>query len=102
MMFVAAVFTLLYLPAAAAVTQDVVHPGLWAVSYSICVVVQNLLGSSTGPLAVGAISDKWGLNTAMMSVPAASLFAGVLFLVATLFYRRDLAKVDKVAVEMEQ
>jgi MFS family permease len=100
-MFVAAVSTLLYLPAAAAVTQDVVHPGLWAVSYSICVVVQNLLGSSTGPLAVGAISDKWGLNTAMMSVPAASLFAGVLFLLATLFYRRDLAKVDKVAVEME-
>jgi len=101
-MFVAAISTLLYLPAAAAVTQDVVHPGLWAVSYSICVVVQNLLGSSTGPLVVGAISDKWGLNTAMMSVPAASVFAGVLFLLATVFYRRDLAKVDKVAVEMEE
>ena len=100
-MFVAAVSTLLYLPAAAAVTQDVVHPGLWAVSYSICVVVQNLLGSSTGPLVVGAVSDKWGLNTAMMSVPAASLLAGILFLLATVFYRRDLAKVDKVKVEME-
>jgi len=101
-MFLAAVSTLLYLAPAAAVTQDVVHPGLWAVSYSLCVVIQNLLGSSTGPLVVGAISDKWGLNTAMMSVPAASVFAGVLFLAAAFFYRRDLGKVDKVHVEMER
>ena len=100
-MMLAAVSTLLYLAAAAAVTQDVVHPGLWAVSYSLCVVIQNLLGSSTAPIVVGAISDRWGLSTAMMSVPAASAFAGVLFLLAAIFYRKDLSKVDKVKVEME-
>ncbi len=100
-MMLAAVTTLLYLSGASALTQDVVHPGLWAVSYAICVIVQNLVGSSTGPIVVGAISDKFGLSAAMLVVPIASLLAGVLFLVAAAFYRRDLEKVDKVAVEME-
>ena len=74
-MMIAAVTTLLYLSGASALTQDVVHPGLWAVSYAICVIVQNLLGSSTGPIVVGAISDKFGLSTAMLLVPIASLAA---------------------------
>jgi len=100
-MMLAAVSTLLYLAGAAAATQDVVHPGLWAVSYSLCVVIQNLLGSSTGPIIVGALSDKYGLSAAMMTVPAASVLAGMLFLLATIWYRRDLEKVDKVKVEME-
>ena len=101
MMMLAAVCTLLYLSGASAVTQDVVHPGLWAISYAICVIVQNLLGSSTGPIAVGAISDRFGLSAAMLAVPIASILAAVLFLLAALFYRRDLEKVDKVVVEME-
>jgi hypothetical protein len=99
---IAAMCTLLYLSGASAVTQDVVHPGLWAISYAICVIVQNLLGSSTGPIVVGAISDKYGLPIAMLLVPLASIVAGVLFLLSALFYRRDLAKVDKVVVEMER
>jgi hypothetical protein len=101
-MMIAAVSTLLYLSGASAVTQDVVHPGLWAISYAVCVIVQNLLGSSTGPIVVGAISDRYGLGTAMLIVPAASLLAGVLFLLAAMYYRRDLEKVDKVVVEMEK
>ena len=100
-MMIAAMCTLLYLSGASAVTQDVVHPGLWAISYAICVIVQNLLGSSTGPIAVGAISDRYGLSAAMLAVPIASVLAGVLFLLAAAFYRKDLDKVDKVAVEME-
>jgi len=100
-MILAAISTLLYLSGASAVTQDVVHPGLWAISYAICVIVQNLLGSSTGPIVVGAISDRVGLPTAMLLVPLASVFAGVLFLAGSAFYRRDLEKVDKVTVEME-
>ena len=52
-MMIAAMCTLLYLSGASAVTQDVVHPGLWAISYAICVIVQNALGSSTGPICRG-------------------------------------------------
>jgi len=100
-MMVGAIATVCYLSAASAVTQDVVHPGLWAVSYSVCVIVQNALGSSMGPLVLGAISDAYGLNVAMLLAPLTSVFAGLLFLAAAAYYRRDLAKVDKVKVEME-
>jgi MFS family permease len=100
LMMLGAILTVCYLSAAAAVTQDVVHPGLWAVSFSICVIVQNALGSTVGPVAVGRISDAYGLPTAMLLVPITSIIAGVLFLSAAAFYRRDLEKVDKVKVEM--
>jgi MFS family permease len=101
-MIIAAMSTLLYLSGASAVTQDVVHPGLWAISYAICVIVQNGLGSANGTWVTGWISDRLGLPTAMLIVPAASAIAGILFLLASRFYPRDLAKVDKVVVEMER
>jgi MFS family permease len=100
-MMAGAIATVCYLSAASAVTQDVVHPGLWAVSYGICVIVQNLFGSSMGPIVLGAISDAYGLRVAMLLAPLTAVFAGSLFLAAAAFYRRDLAKVDKVEVEME-
>ena len=46
---------------AIAVTQDLVHPGLRAVSYGLCVVTQNLLGSALGPIVTGAFSDQYGI-----------------------------------------
>jgi len=100
-MMLAAIATVLYLSGAAAITQDVVHPGLWAVSYSICVIVQNLLGSSLGPIVLGSISDARGLKLAMLLAPVTSVVAGVLFLAASIFYKRDLEKVAKVKVEFE-
>ena len=100
-MMAGATATVCYLSAASAVTQDVVHPGTWAISYSICVIVQNLLGSSTGPFVLGRISDAYGLNVAMLLAPLTAVFAGILFLAAAAFYKRDLAKVDKVKVEID-
>ena len=76
--------TVAYVSAASAVTQDVVHPGPWAVSCSICVVVQNLLGSSIRPIFVGALSDRYQLSAALLAVPAFSAFGGVLFLLRRL------------------
>jgi MFS family permease len=99
-LLLAGLLAVAYISAASAVTQDVVHPGLWAISYSICVIVQNLLGSSLGPIYVGALSDRFGLATAMLTVPAFSALGGVLFLVGAVFYGRDLAKVEKVPVEV--
>ncbi len=99
-MMLGAIVTVCYLSAAYAVTQDVIHPGLWAVSVSLSVIVQNLLGSSLGPLVVGAVSDRYGLPVAMLLAPLTAVLAGALFLAAAAFYRRDLAKVDKVKVEM--
>lgn len=90
-----------FVPAAAAVTQDVVHPGLRAISYALCVIVQNLLGSSLGPIVVGSISDGYNIQTALSILPIFLLVASALFFVASLFYERDLDKVEKVVLEVE-
>jgi predicted MFS family arabinose efflux permease len=100
-LMVCATIAAFYISGAAALTQDVVHPGLWAISWSICVIVQNLVGSSLGPILVGALSDRYGLRLAMLVVPASSCVAGLLFLTASRFYERDLRKVAKVQVELE-
>ena len=91
-----------YLPGAASVTQDVVHPGLRAVSYSLSVITQNLLGSSLGPLAIGALSDRFGLQTALLVLPVSTAAAGLLFLVGSLFHNRDLDKIDQVELSFER
>jgi len=88
-------------PAAIAVTQDVVHPGLRATSYSFCVISQNLFGSSLGPLFVGAVSDRYGIHAALTLVPFFSILAGFIFFLASFFYEKDLAKVEKIALSIE-
>jgi MFS family permease len=88
-------------PAAIAVTQDVVHPGLRATSYSFCVITQNLLGSSLGPLFVGIVSDMYDITTAMMIVPLSSIVASILFFIASFYYERDINRVEKVELSVE-
>lgn len=88
-------------PAAIAVTQDVVHPGLRATSYSFCVICQNLLGSSLGPLFVGLISDHYGIHEALTIVSFFAILAAALFWAGSFFYEADLAKVEKVPLTAE-
>jgi len=91
----AGVFAVAFVPAAVAVTQDVVHPGLRATSLSVNVIVQHLLGSALGPLFIGALSDRYGLETAMTWLPAFALLGGLLFLAGSRFYTGDLAAVEQ-------
>ena len=86
---------------AIAVTQDVVHPGLRAISYSICVICQNLLGSSLGPIFTGMISDRYTISTALTVVSFFPLLGGALFYLGSFFYEKDLAKVEKIPVRLE-
>ncbi len=87
---------------AIAVTQDVVHPGLRAISYALCVVVQNLLGSSLGPLVTGALSDRYGIAPALKMACSMALISFLLFYIGSRFYQRDLAKVERVALAPEK
>jgi len=96
------VWAIAYLSSAIAVTQDVVHPGLRATSYSLCVIVQNLLGSSLGPLFVGAMSDKYDIKTALTIASLSPLVSGVLFFLGSFYYEKDLAKVEKIAIKIEE
>ena len=72
---------IMFVPPGVAVTQDVVHPGLRATSLSINIVIQHMLGSSLGPLFVGAVSDRYGLSCGLRMLPFFALIAGVLFFV---------------------
>ena len=87
---------------AIAVTQDVVHPGVRAISYSICVVAQNLLGSSLGPVFTGFLSDRFDIRTALTVVSFSPILAGIFFYIGSRFYEKDLAKVEKIAVCLEE
>ena len=58
-----------FVAAAITATQETVHAGLRAISYSVCVVVQNILGASLGPIVIGAFSDAYGIKVAMTILP---------------------------------
>ena len=82
-----------------AVTQDVVHPGLSAISYSLAQFFMMLLGYSLSPIFIGFISDRYDLLTAFKFLPLFALFGGAAFFVGSFFYVRDLHKVEKVRLE---
>jgi MFS family permease len=89
-----------FIAATGAVTQDVVHPGLRAMSYAIAVVIQNLLGASLGPVVMGAISDATNIQTAFAFLPIALLIASALFFAGSFYYEKDLHKVENVKLEI--
>ena len=94
-------FIIMFSPGAIAVTQDVVHPGLRSTSLSINIVFQHLLGSALGPLVVGALSDIYGLDKALLFLPATLVLAAILFFTGSFFYKRDAESVEKMAIVFE-
>ncbi|OIP94054.1 MAG: hypothetical protein AUK26_00715 [Syntrophaceae bacterium CG2_30_58_14] len=98
----AGIASIAWASSAIAVTQDVVHPGLRAVSYALCVITQNLLGSALGPIVTGAFSDRYGILTALKIASAMALISFVLFYLGARYYARDLDKVEKVALTAEE
>ncbi|PKN53497.1 MAG: hypothetical protein CVU55_02420 [Deltaproteobacteria bacterium HGW-Deltaproteobacteria-13] len=91
-----------FAPAAITVTQEVIHPGLRAISYSICVVVQNLLGASMAPIVIGRISDLYGIQAAMSILPVFLMASAIMFFAGAYFYKKDMSKVEKVTLEWEK
>lgn len=90
-----------YIAPAASATQDLVHPGLRAFSYGMCVIVQHLCGDAWSPWLVGALSDRIGLSRALLTLPALAVLAFSCFWGASRFYNRDLEKVERVELEAE-
>jgi predicted MFS family arabinose efflux permease len=75
--------------AAGAVIVDVIHPGLRATAMATIVLGNNLLGFAPGPVPIGAISDAFGLQTAMAIAPVACLLAAACFVIGSRSYERD-------------
>ena len=90
-----------FVAAAITATQETVHAGLRAISYSVCVVVQNILGASLGPIVIGAFSDAYGIKVAMTILPVFLVVSALLFFAGSFFYEKDLKKVEKITLECE-
>lgn len=95
-LLVMGVFIMLFISGAVSVTQDVIHPGLRAMSYAVAVVVQNLLGSSMAPIVVGKIYDISDIKTAFQFLPLVLLLGALLFYLGSRKYDSDMDKVQKV------
>jgi MFS family permease len=101
MLLIMGVLASMFAPAAIIVTQEVIHPGLRAISYSVCVVFQNLFGASMAPIVIGALSDAYGIKMAMSILPVFLLVSALLFFAGSFSYKKDLDKVEKIALECE-
>jgi MFS family permease len=99
-LFLFGVIIMTFIAGAAAVTQDVIHPGLRATSYAIAVAVQNLLGSFTAPIILGKVSDLYDIKTAMAILPFVLLAGALLFYIGSRYYLQDMSKVPPVQLEV--
>ncbi len=90
----------MFISSAAAVTQDVIHAGLRAISYAIAVVIQNLLGASMAPIVIGTIYDNKGIESAFSMLPFVLIIAAVLFYLGSRYYANDIKKVPKINLEV--
>jgi MFS family permease len=84
-----------------AVTQDVVHPGLRAFSYSLAQFFMMALGYTLSPIFVGAISDRYDLLTAFQFLPLFALLGAIAFFIGSFYYVKDLHKVERVVLKEE-
>jgi len=101
MLLLMGVLASMFAPAAIIVTQEVIHPGLRAISYSVCVVFQNLFGASMAPIVIGGLSDAYGIKVAMSILPVFLLASALLFYAGSFSYMMDLDKLEKIALECE-
>lgn len=102
LLFIFGVLIMTFIAGAGAVTQDVIHPGLRAMSYAIAVLVQNLLGSFTAPIVLGKISDLSNIKIAMSILPFVLIIGSLLFYIGSRYYLKDLAKVPPVQLEVAE
>ena len=100
-LLIVGIFSGAFAPAAITATQEVIHPGLRATSFAVCVIVQNLLGAAMAPIVLGVISDAYGIKAALSVLPLFLVFSAVIFFAGSFFYARDLDKVEKIALEYE-
>jgi MFS family permease len=76
----------------AAIVMNVVHPGFRATGASILGLLQNLIGLAMGPLVAGALSDAFGLQTALAVTPLFGIAAAWLLVVGSRTYQRDVER----------
>jgi len=78
---------------ASAVVINVIHPSVRATGSSVLSLFQNLFGLAAGPLIAGALSDRFGLDSALIAMPLFCVAAAGFFLLAARTYEADVQRV---------
>ena len=89
-------------PACMAITQEVVHPGVRAMSYGVGLLFQHMLGSAPGPMVTGALSDKFGLPVALTFAGGVGIIAAAALFIGSFYYKKDRDSVGLVTIRPEE
>jgi MFS transporter, Spinster family, sphingosine-1-phosphate transporter len=101
LLILAGVFLTAFVSPAYSALSELVHPGLRSSVISVNVLLLNAFGFSTGPIVAGALSDRYGIEMAMIALSLVPLISMMISIVAAVLYNRDLAKVEKVELQVE-
>jgi MFS family permease len=81
-----------YIPAAAAIVQNMMEPRMRASAVAITGLLYTLVGQGLGPLLVGVLSDHFGLQSALVMWALLYLWSGAHLALGARNLRRDLAR----------
>ncbi len=90
-LYISAFFSMFFLAAQMAATQEIVPAHQRATSYGVYVMAQYLLGGLWGPLLLGYISDTVSLEFAFVTVMSIGLIGCAGYLGASVFFNKDVA-----------
>lgn len=76
------------------VVVNVVTPGKRAMAFALNIFAIHALGDAVSPAIIGALSDQWGLATALLITPLAVVCAAVCALWGRAFVAEDQHAVD--------
>jgi MFS family permease len=83
----------------AAIVLNVVHPGFRATGASVLGLLQNLLGMAMGPFIGGALSDGFGLQTALAVTPVFGIAAAWMLMIGSRTYEQDVRRAASPLVD---
>lgn len=83
------VVSVMYLAPTLASIQDVLPVSMRATGHGLSVVIVNLFGAFWAPVYVGYLSDKWGLDKAMLVLPIFAILAAIFFWLGKKYYVRE-------------
>lgn len=92
LVFVGALFAAAHGGCSGAIVCDVTHPAVRATVTATLALANNLLGLAPGPIIVGVLADRFGLQVALMLTPLLALLAAVCFVLVSRTYEADLAR----------
>jgi MFS transporter, Spinster family, sphingosine-1-phosphate transporter len=95
--FVAELFLFLNTGPLNTILVNVVAPGRRAMAFAINIFAIHTLGDAVSPAIIGALSDRWGLSTALLITPLAVLIAAGFALWGGRHVERDQRSADETS-----